>query len=224
MTLRETEVRASATKHATSPGCERSSSVGSNWYLGHQTGPERRRAFDSMPDDWCAWAVPVSNRRHRIAERHGRPTKGGSSVTSAPSSPAPATVQWLSPMGAQQEKSIKIGCGSGPLPPPDQPRGRPTLSGHRLSPVHQIVASARLGGFHHDYRVGSVAERKFLRSKADWRPAGSIRRPRSGLRRTWQHWGQEARARTVAAKVAGPGDLSRVIDRADAPDTGPDAA
>jgi len=40
---------------------------------------------------------------------------------------------------------------------PDTPTGRATLSGHSLSPAHNVVASARLGGLHHHYRLESVA-------------------------------------------------------------------
>jgi putative transposase len=41
---------------------------------------------------------------------------------------------------------------------PDKPTGRATLTGHSLSPAHRVVASARLGGLHHHYRLESVAE------------------------------------------------------------------
>ena len=40
---------------------------------------------------------------------------------------------------------------------PDEPTHRATLTGHRLPPAHRVVASARLGGLHHDYRVERVA-------------------------------------------------------------------
>ena len=38
-------------------------------------------------------------------------------VTSAPSSPAPATCPWPLPREASQEKSIELGCGSGLIAP-----------------------------------------------------------------------------------------------------------
>ena len=40
---------------------------------------------------------------------------------------------------------------------PDTPTGRAALTGHSLSPAHRVVASARLGGLHHHYRLESVA-------------------------------------------------------------------
>jgi putative transposase len=40
---------------------------------------------------------------------------------------------------------------------PDEPSRRATLTGHRLPPAHRVVASARLGGLHHHYRVEGVA-------------------------------------------------------------------
>jgi len=39
---------------------------------------------------------------------------------------------------------------------PDEPTRRATLTGHRVSPAHRVVASARLAGLHHDDRLESV--------------------------------------------------------------------
>ena len=40
---------------------------------------------------------------------------------------------------------------------PDPPLDLPPPAGHRLLPAHRVVARARLGGLHHDYRLESVA-------------------------------------------------------------------
>jgi putative transposase len=40
---------------------------------------------------------------------------------------------------------------------PNEPTRRATLTGHLVSPAHRVVASARLGGLHHDYRLERVA-------------------------------------------------------------------
>jgi len=40
---------------------------------------------------------------------------------------------------------------------PDAPALRATLTGYLVSPAHRVVASARLGGLHHDYRLERVA-------------------------------------------------------------------
>jgi len=40
---------------------------------------------------------------------------------------------------------------------PNEPSRRATLTGHLVSPAHRVVASARLGGLHHDYRLEHVA-------------------------------------------------------------------
>jgi len=40
---------------------------------------------------------------------------------------------------------------------PDEPTRLATLTGHLVSPAHRVVASVRLGGLHHDYRLERVA-------------------------------------------------------------------
>jgi transposase InsO family protein len=40
---------------------------------------------------------------------------------------------------------------------PDEPTRRATLTGHLVSSAHCVVASARLGGLHHDYRLEHAA-------------------------------------------------------------------
>jgi hypothetical protein len=48
---------------------------------------------------------------------------------------------------------------------PDKPTGRATLTCHSLSPVHRVVASTRLGGLHHHYRL-QASPPELLRSTA----------------------------------------------------------
>jgi transposase InsO family protein len=40
---------------------------------------------------------------------------------------------------------------------PDDPSRKTTLTGHRLSAAHHVVASTRLGGLHHHYQLETVA-------------------------------------------------------------------
>jgi len=59
--------------------------------------------------------------------------------------------EWIPHYNAERPHSA-LGPGV-----PAEPTRRATQTGHRLTPRHKVVAHARLGGLHHDYRLESSA-------------------------------------------------------------------